>query len=162
MWSIDRNPTNKFKVPKIVVHYFIALLLKNIGDSDWNNPLEIPPFLKRLLSGEKIENAGIHNNKWYCKNIINSDQYFIFEDKKYGIFQVIFKNKYFIKKINFRRVDRKSPNGFVFNFNGNANTRGITSFNAFIAPKIQVRIAGKIFCHITFTFTKGPSGRTST
>ncbi len=100
MWSIDRNPKNKFKVPKIVVHYFIALLLKNIGDSNWNDPLEIPPFLKRLLSGEKIENAGIHNNKWYCKNIINSDQYFTYEDKKYGIFQVIFKNKYFIKKIN--------------------------------------------------------------
>jgi hypothetical protein len=132
-WSIDRVKTKDEIVykkieenfPNVVSQMVVEEVLKNIGGSDWNDPLEVSKTIGKMMSIDvdndissqcpQIFNMDLtimtFNAKdksmpfWICQNIIRVDEkfdnrYINYDGSKYNKIDIIFTSDYFKNQLN--------------------------------------------------------------
>ncbi len=124
-WSIDRSKKVEETIPDVVSQMVVEEILKNVGGSDWNEPLEVSKTIGNMMSinvSKEIEtqcpktcNIGLtvltHNKDdknmpfWICQSIIRVDEkygnrYIEHEGAKYNKIDIMFTSKYFSEQLD--------------------------------------------------------------
>jgi hypothetical protein len=126
-WSIDRQKIVKENIPDCVAEIVVSEVLSLVGDSDWNDPLNVSRTIARMMSVENVLDSTVSklphavaanidrtmlvNSKddarvpfWICQSVIRLDEkkyrYIDHEGSKYNKLDIILESEYFKKRMD--------------------------------------------------------------
>lgn len=138
MWSIDRKPQHKIgnkkitndkivkeKIPDVVADMLVSEFLKLVGDSDWNDPLNVSKTIAKMMSidlSKEIDGQVPHPTEidrtifvpshkgsdipyWICQSIIRVDETFgnrfiNYKGAKYNKIDIVFECDHFKQRMD--------------------------------------------------------------